>query len=71
MARESDERLDIYSEVRVVDSRSVARFFLAPPGLSIAEAKRQRHGRWYKTPDGARRGLLAHMDREARERANA
>lgn len=38
---------------------SVNRFWLAPAGLSLSEAKKQRVGRRLKTREGARRSLLA------------
>lgn len=58
--------IDIYSEVVWSETASVDRFFLAPRGLGIAEAKRQRQGRYYKTREQARRGLVAHIDRQRR-----
>lgn len=58
--------LDIYAEVRLADNRYVTRFFLAPAGLGMANAKAQRVGRFRKTREGARRALVAELDRERR-----
>lgn len=42
------------------------RFFVAPAGLSIAEARKQRVSRWYKTEWGARQ---AQVSKEAAARS--
>lgn len=54
--------LDIYYEGGTVD-----RHWLAPAGLGIREAKRQRQGPRYESREGARRALVARQDAEARE----
>jgi hypothetical protein len=41
------------------------RYFLAPEGLGLGEALRQRASRWYKTPDGARKAMLRSREVEA------
>lgn len=45
--------LAVYSEVIIRDSRSRDRFWVAPAGLGIVEAKKQRIGNYYKTRCGA------------------
>jgi len=55
--------LTIYYEGGTVD-----RHWLAPAGLGIADAKAQRVGKFYKTREGARRGLVAWQDRQVRAR---
>lgn len=46
-----------------------APFFHAPAGLGIHEALAQRDGKWYRTREGARRGLLAKDAKAKRERS--
>jgi hypothetical protein len=53
--------LDVYYEGGTVD-----RHWVAPAGLGIAEAKRQRIGKRYKTREGARQALVRILDARKR-----
>lgn len=53
----TEPELGIYYEGGAFD-----RHWLAPRGLGITEAMKQRVGKLYKTREGARRALVAKLD---------
>lgn len=59
--------LDIYSFVTVKDGRARDRFFIAPKGLGLAEAKKQKLSGYVKTREAARRRLVDEHDKQKRE----
>jgi hypothetical protein len=56
---EQNTKLEIYYEGGTVD-----RFWLAPAGLSLDEARRRREGRLYRTREGVMRALANHARKE-------
>lgn len=55
------QELAIYYEGGTVD-----RHWLAPAGLGISEAKKQRESPLYRTSEGARRALVGRRDADKR-----